>query len=123
MVLHAIAVLAVLSYFFDYVPDVSHQWFVVATAIAAACEVTAFALRPRATAGPPLDAMEVGVRFACGAVFGAFTVPLAAWIRGWTESATGLALLALAGAAVCGSLAVRFGQEFWAWVRGPRNPF
>ena len=120
MVLHAIAVLAVLSYLFDF--DVSHQWFVVATAIAAACELTAFALRPRQTASP-LDAMEVGVRFACGAVFGAFTVPLTAWIRGWTDSAVGLGLLALAGAAVCGSLAVRFGQEFWGWVQGPRNPF
>jgi len=105
----------VLSYLFDF--DVSHQWFVVATAIAAACEVTAFALRPRETAGAPLDAMEV-VSGSRVEPFGAFTIPLTAWIRGWTDSAVGLGLWRSLARRVR-QPAVRFGQEFWGWVQGP----
>jgi len=100
-VLHAIAALAVLGSCVDYVPEVSHRWFLIATAIAAACEVTAFALRPRESSSQPLDAMEVGVRLGCGAVFGAVNIPLTARILGWTESAVGLALLARSRAAPC----------------------
>lgn len=122
-VLHAIAVLAVLSALLDWFPDVPHHWFIVATAIAAACEVTAFALRPRESADPSLDAMEVGVRFVSGALFGVVSIPLTAWILSWTNTLAGLVLLALAGAVVCGGLAVRFGEEFWRWVRSSRNPF
>jgi len=122
-VLHAIAVLAALSALVDWFPGVSHRWFIVATAIAAACELTAFALRPSEPANPSLDAMEVGVRFVSGAFFGAVSIPLTAWILSWTDTLAELALLALAGAVVCGGLAVRFEEEFWRWVRSPRNPF
>ena len=122
-VLHAIAVLAALGTLLDWFPNVSHRWFILATAIVAACEVTAFALRPPETARPSLDAMEVGVRFVSGGLFGAVSIPLTAWILNWTETLAGLAMLALAGAVVCGGLAVRFGEEFWRWVRSSRNPF
>ncbi len=122
-ILHAIAVLAALSALLDWFPDVPHRWFIVATAIAAACEVTAFALRPREQANPSLDAMQVGVRFVSGALFGAVSIPLTAWILSWTDTLAGLVLLALAGAVVCGGLAVRFGEEFWRWVGSSRNPF
>ena len=122
-ILHAIAVLAVLGTLLDWFPDVAHRWTIVATMIAAACEVTAFALRPREPANPSLDATEVGVRFVSGALFGAVSIPLTAWTLSWTNTLAGLVLLALAGAVVCGGLAVRFGEEFWRWVRSSRNPF
>lgn len=122
-VLHAIAVLALLSTVLDWFPDVPHRWFIVATAIAAACEVTAFALRPREPANASLDATEVGVRFVSGALFGAVSIPLTAWMLSWTNTLAGLVLLALASAVVCGGLAVRFGEEFWRWVGSSRNPF
>ena len=122
-VLHAVAVLAALSTLLDWFSDVPHRWFVIATAIVAACEVTAFALRPREPASPSLDAMEVGVRFVSGALFGAISIPLTAWILSWTETLGGLAILAFAGGVVSGGLAVRFGEEFWRWVRSSRNPF
>jgi hypothetical protein len=121
-VLHAIAALGVAGSCVDN-PSDSHRWFLIGAAIAA-CEVTAFALRPRESSIQPLDAPEVvGVRLGCAAVFGAVNLPLTAWIVGWTESPVGLALLALVGGAVCGGLAVRFGEDFWRWVRHPWNPF
>ena len=121
-VLHAIAILAGIYVFFDWFRDVPHRVFIVATAVAAACELTALALRPREASQSP-DAMEVGVRFITGALFGGVSIPLTAWILSWTETLGGLALLAVGGAVVCGGLSVRFGEEFWRWVRSSRNPF
>ena len=66
------------------------------------------------------DALEKGIRFGCGFLFGAL-IGVALAIRGLTEW-TGVhwALIA-GGAVVCALLALRFGDRYWdhvaAWLR------
>ncbi len=63
----------------------------------------------------PPDGLTKGIRFGCGALFGAvagagalFTLILDGWY--W------VAVVAAVSTLVCGFLAMRWGEDFWSWV-------
>jgi hypothetical protein len=65
------------------------------------------------------DAAELWVRFACGALGGAFLVAGIYWSR--SSSSVGLLLCILGGGLAGGLLARYFGDRFWSWLTWPRR--
>jgi hypothetical protein len=63
------------------------------------------------------DRLEKGIRFGCGAVFGAFLGFL--WFGlYWAGISNSLVILAFIGLAlVCGVLAMQFGDRFWSGLK------
>lgn len=63
------------------------------------------------------DALELRIRFVCGALVGAFLTAGTASING-SRSDLSLAFQAVAGGLVCGVLARQYGDRFWRGLRG-----
>jgi hypothetical protein len=89
----------------------------------AACEVGAFALKPREITDTPVDALDARMRLGCGAAFGIVFGLLATFTWGYEihwETVTGRQLAAFGGIGmVVGALlALRFGERFWRWAVG-----
>lgn len=63
------------------------------------------------------DRFEKGVRFVCGSFLGIVTGLYMA-VKVYSDSLLWAGLLFLAAIFACGSLAMRFGDQFWNWL-GP----
>jgi MFS family permease len=90
-------------------------------ALFAACEIAAFALKPREVSDKPVDTLDTRMRLGCGAAFGIVFGLLATFTWGYEihwETVTGAQLVAFAtvGMVVGAFLALRFGERFWRWV-------
>jgi hypothetical protein len=60
------------------------------------------------------DALELRIRFICGAIAGSLC---GAWWAGYRSSGWALALYAVVGVLIGGALARYFGDRFWASFR------
>jgi hypothetical protein len=58
------------------------------------------------------DRLEKGIRFGCGGLFGA-VIGFFFIIEFHPDSSGGIALACVAGAVICGALAMRYGDPFW----------
>jgi hypothetical protein len=89
-------------------------------ALFAACEIAAFALKPREASDVPVDALDTRLRLGCGGLFGLVIGLGSTFTWGaqfhW-ETVTGLQLLAFGtvGMVIGAFLALRFGARFWRW--------
>lgn len=68
---------------------------------------------------PKPSPMEASSRFWCGAAVGlliGLSVGLNALLSGWLALSTTI-LLVTACVVGCGALALRYGEDFWDWIR------